>query len=70
MRGCDSKRGNPWDQLPQAEALVAAEPHKQYKDMSLADLTAKLKAGGVFTDVKTAYDPAAIKTAGFKLWRL
>jgi UDP-N-acetyl-D-galactosamine dehydrogenase len=36
----------------------------------VADLTAKLKAGGVFTDVKSAYDPAAIKPAGFKLWRL
>ena len=61
----------PWDQLPQdADAIVAAVSHKQYKAMPLADLTAKLKAGGVFTDVKSAYDPEAIKAAGFKLWRL
>jgi UDP-N-acetyl-D-galactosamine dehydrogenase len=60
-----------WDQLPNdVEAIVAAVSHKQYKAMSLADLTAKLKAGGVFTDVKSAYDPVAIKAAGFKLWRL
>ncbi len=61
----------PWDQLPNdADAIVAAVSHKQYKAMSLADLTAKLKAGGIFTDVKSAYDPEAIKAAGFKLWRL
>lgn len=38
--------------------------------MSLTDLTSKLKRGGVFTDVKSAYDPTAVVDAGFKLWRL
>jgi UDP-N-acetyl-D-galactosamine dehydrogenase len=33
-------------------------------------LTAKLKKGGAFTDVKSAYDPAAVQAAGFMLWRL
>jgi UDP-N-acetyl-D-galactosamine dehydrogenase len=61
----------PWDNLPEnVEALVAAVSHKEYLAMSLAELTAKLKQGGVFTDVKSAYDQAAIKAAGFKLWRL
>ena len=61
----------PWDQLPdQADAIVAAVSHKQYKAMSLAELTAKLKAGGAFTDVKSAYDQAALRAAGFTLWRL
>ena len=60
-----------WEQLPgQADAVVAAVAHKQYLAMPLADLLAKLKAGGVFTDVKSAYDPAAIRGAGYKLWRL
>ena len=60
-----------WEQLPaQADAIVAAVSHKQYKAMPLAELTSSLKTGGVFTDVKSAYDPAAIKAAGFKLWRL
>jgi UDP-N-acetyl-D-galactosamine dehydrogenase len=38
--------------------------------MSLAELTSNLRKGGVFTDVKSAYDQAAIKAAGFNLWRL
>jgi UDP-N-acetyl-D-glucosamine/UDP-N-acetyl-D-galactosamine dehydrogenase len=61
----------PWDKLPNdAEAIVAAVSHKEYLAMSLADLTSKLKKGGVFTDVKSAYDQAAVKAAGFQLWRL
>jgi UDP-N-acetyl-D-galactosamine dehydrogenase len=64
-------RLTPWDQLPnQAAALVAAVSHQDYLAMSLADLTAKLKRGGLFTDVKSAYDPTAVQAAGFKLWRL
>ncbi len=61
----------PWEQLPNdAEALVAAVSHQEYLAMSLDEITAKLKQGGVFTDVKSAYDQAAVKAAGFKLWRL
>jgi UDP-N-acetyl-D-galactosamine dehydrogenase len=61
----------PWDQLPSnADAVVAAVSHKEYLAMSLAELTSKLRPGGVFTDVKSAYDQVAIKAAGFKLWRL
>ncbi|EHR71964.1 nucleotide sugar dehydrogenase [Burkholderiales bacterium JOSHI_001] len=59
-----------WDQLPQGSAIVAAVSHKAYKDMGLPQVLAKLKPGGVFTDVKSAYEPAAITQAGFKLWRL
>ncbi len=61
----------PWEQLPKdADALVAAVSHKEYLAMGLAELTTNLKQGGVFSDVKSAYDPAAIQAAGFQLWRL
>jgi UDP-N-acetyl-D-galactosamine dehydrogenase len=64
-------RLTPWDQLPNdASAIVAAVSHQEYLAMPLAELTSKLKPGGVFTDVKSAYDPAAIRSAGFNLWRL
>jgi UDP-N-acetyl-D-galactosamine dehydrogenase len=59
-----------WDALPQCDALVAAVSHTAYLERPFAALTATLKAGGVFTDVKSAYDPAAVKAAGFALWRL
>lgn len=60
-----------WDKLPgQADAIVAAVSHRQYKAMPLGDILGKLKKGGVFTDVKSAYDPAAIRASGATLWRM
>ena len=61
----------PWHELPTgADAIVAAVSHKEYLAMPLADLLGKLKPGGEFIDVKSAYDPAAIRDAGYTLWRL
>ncbi len=61
----------PWDKLPkEADAIVAAVSHKQYKAMPLGDILGRLKKGGVFTDVKSAYDPAAVRASGATLWRL
>jgi len=59
-----------WNELPKADALVAAVSHQQYLSMPLIDLLAKLKPEGIFVDVKSAYDAAAIKAAGHTLWRL
>lgn len=59
-----------WDDLPQADAIVAAVAHKEYLDLPLNKLLEKLKPGGVFVDVKSAYDPVSIRAAGYKLWRL
>ena len=60
----------PWNELPAAvDAIVAAVSHRQYLAMPVADILGKLKAGGLFVDVKSAYEPAAIRGAGFTLWR-
>ncbi|CAL95806.1 nucleotide sugar dehydrogenase [Azoarcus olearius] len=59
-----------WDALPTAEAVVAAVSHREYLDMPLAQMLGKLKPGGVFVDVKSAYDPAELTAAGARLWRL
>ncbi|MHB1175894.1 MAG: nucleotide sugar dehydrogenase [Sulfuriferula sp.] len=59
-----------WDAIPQVDAIVAAVAHNEYLAQPLAALTAKLKSGGVFIDVKSAYDPVAVKAAGYVLWRL
>ncbi|MEQ1593444.1 MAG: nucleotide sugar dehydrogenase, partial [Thiobacillaceae bacterium] len=59
-----------WDALPECDAIIAAVSHSEYLEKTFADLTAKLKQGGAFTDVKSAYDPAVVKAAGFALWRL
>ena len=59
-----------WDDLPQASAIIAAVAHQPYKQMGVSKLLGKLKSGGVFADVKSVYDPAAVAKAGHELWRL
>jgi UDP-N-acetyl-D-galactosamine dehydrogenase len=60
----------PWKELPQADALVAAVPHKSFLTQPLRDLLSPLKKNGVFIDVKSAFDRSAITAAGFRMWRL
>jgi UDP-N-acetyl-D-glucosamine/UDP-N-acetyl-D-galactosamine dehydrogenase len=61
----------PWEELPtQADAVVAAVPHKSYQMMPLRELLSRLKRNGVFIDVKSAFDRTAINEAGFRMWRL
>jgi len=59
-----------WDALPQASALVAAVSHQDYAEMGVRCLTRKLVPGGVFIDVKSAYDPAELQQSGANPWRL
>jgi UDP-N-acetyl-D-glucosamine/UDP-N-acetyl-D-galactosamine dehydrogenase len=60
----------PWADLPRADALVAAVAHREFAELSLDDFSKKLVKGGVFIDVKAAFDRSAIEGAGYKLWRL
>ncbi|MDR0736262.1 MAG: nucleotide sugar dehydrogenase [Zoogloeaceae bacterium] len=60
-----------WEDLPEAaDALVVAVAHRDYLEMPLADITGRLRPGGVFVDVKSIFEPAAIRAAGHDLWRL
>jgi UDP-N-acetyl-D-galactosamine dehydrogenase len=59
-----------WDELPRADAVVAAVSHKQLLDLSIEDISAKLIRGGCFIDVKACFDQAALREAGLKVWRL
>jgi UDP-N-acetyl-D-galactosamine dehydrogenase len=59
-----------FDDLPRADAVVAAVAHREYKGLSIDDLGSKLVKGGAFIDVKAAFDPATIAGSGYKLWRL
>jgi UDP-N-acetyl-D-galactosamine dehydrogenase len=60
----------PWDQLPRADAIVAAVAHREFADLSLEDLGKKLVKGGAFIDVKAAFDQHALQAAGYRVWRL
>lgn len=59
-----------WDSLPKADALIAAVPHKEVLALSLSDFQAKLNVGGCFIDVKSQFDEAALREAGYCVWRL
>ena len=60
----------PWSGLPQADALIAAVAHREFAALSVAEIGERLVAGGAFIDVKSAFDAAALKAAGFRVWRL
>jgi UDP-N-acetyl-D-galactosamine dehydrogenase len=59
-----------WDELPRADAVVAAVAHREYADLGVDELGKKLVPGGIIIDVKSAFDAKAIRAAGFRLWRL
>jgi UDP-N-acetyl-D-galactosamine dehydrogenase len=60
----------PWEQLPEADALIAAVSHRQYLDMQTSELLAKLKPTGVFMDIKAAYPDVRSHQGEVCLWRL
>ena len=59
-----------WDDLPQAEAVVAAVAHHEYLEMGEAAIAAKLVKGGVFADVNSCYDQGVLEASGVRIWRL
>ena len=60
----------PWDQMPRADAIVAAVAHREYAELSVEDMGKKLVKGGAFIDVKAAFDQAKLTGAGYRVWRL
>lgn len=60
----------PWEELPQAEAIVAAVAHREYLALTAEQLCAKLLPEGVFIDVKAAFDAERLRGAGLHVWRL
>jgi UDP-N-acetyl-D-galactosamine dehydrogenase len=59
-----------WDELPRAHAIVAAVSHKELMRRSLAEFQAKVVENGCFIDVKSQFDPNALREAGLSVWRL
>jgi UDP-N-acetyl-D-glucosamine/UDP-N-acetyl-D-galactosamine dehydrogenase len=59
-----------WQDLPRAEAIVAAVSHQEYVEKAVGELTEKVVSGGCFIDVKAAFDERALRAAGVTVWRL
>ena len=52
------------------DAVVAAVAHRSFKALPVDELTRKVIRGGVFVDVKAAYDAAMLRGTGLRVWRL
>ncbi|MBC7574277.1 MAG: nucleotide sugar dehydrogenase [Herminiimonas sp.] len=59
-----------WESLPRADAIVAAVSHRELVARPLGDFQSKLVPNGVFIDVKSQFDAAALQEAGLHVWRL
>lgn len=59
-----------WGQLPQADALVMAVGHQQFKQRPFVDYLQKVKSGGAVVDVKSILSREQVVAAGLSLWRL
>jgi UDP-N-acetyl-D-galactosamine dehydrogenase len=59
-----------WGSLPQADAVVAAVAHQEYLDMPPRWITALIRTGGVFVDVKSAHSKDDFLNEGIRVWRL
>ncbi|TFW17275.1 nucleotide sugar dehydrogenase [Duganella callida] len=59
-----------WDDLPQADGIVLAVAHRELTTLGLDAVQSKLKPGGCFIDIKSQYNAAVLREAGFRVWRL
>ena len=59
-----------WENLPRADAVVAAVAHRAYKKLSADDIARKLIKGGCFIDVKAAFSQDDLVKADLRVWRL
>jgi UDP-N-acetyl-D-galactosamine dehydrogenase len=59
-----------WDELPRADAIVAAVAHQAFRARALDDICAKLNDGGLYVDVKCQLPEQALRDRGISVWRL
>jgi len=59
-----------WEDLPAADALVLAVPHRQFLDLPTQAYMEKIVRGGCLIDVKSVFDPLPFRKEGLHVWRL
>lgn len=59
-----------WKDLRKADALVLAVAHREFLELPLRAMAAKVASRGCVIDVKAALDRDALERAGFRVWRL
>lgn len=59
-----------WEELPRANAIIAAVSHQELLARPLSDFQSKIVDDGCFIDIKSAFDQTALSTMGLNVWRL
>jgi UDP-N-acetyl-D-galactosamine dehydrogenase len=59
-----------WEDLPVADAMVAAVAHKEFLGRDAEHLATKIRPKGAFIDVKSQFDTVGLAAAGLSVWRL
>ena len=59
-----------WEDLPVADAIVVAVPHRQFLEMPVDVYMEKIAGNGSFIDIKSQFDKSELEAAGLKVWRL
>jgi UDP-N-acetyl-D-galactosamine dehydrogenase len=59
-----------WQDLPEAEAIVVAVAHDEFVRRPVASYRTKVRAGGVFVDVKSRFNREQLASEGLHVWRL
>jgi len=59
-----------WEDLPRADAIVAAVSHRELLSLPVEDIQKKLIKGGCFIDVKACFEQKALEAVGVRVWRL
>ncbi len=59
-----------WEDLPRADAIIAAVSHRELLARPLSDFQSKVVENGCFIDVKSQFDQTALYDAGLSVWRL
>lgn len=60
----------PFEDLPQADAVIVAVAHEDYKNLTKETLNKKLIPRGVLIDVKSVFDRQWLTGLGYQAWRL
>ncbi len=59
-----------WEEMKELGALIIAVPHRQYREMAVADFVACLDPQGCLIDVKSMLDAHEVAQTGTHFWRL
>jgi UDP-N-acetyl-D-galactosamine dehydrogenase len=59
-----------WDDLPRADAIVAAVAHREYRALGVERIAERVAPGACFIDVKAAFARADLEANGLRVWRL